>query len=60
MKLFRRRSKVVHAGEEAARWKQIDLRYMSEESSASEDPADHITVHHPVWRSKSKYQYISF
>lgn len=52
MQLFERRSKFVHSGEESMHWKQINIHYMSDESS--DDGSDHITVHRQAWRSGSK------
>ena len=49
---FDRRGKAVHPGEEAARWKQLSSKVMSDESSDEESST--MTVHKPVWRSKSK------
>ena len=50
--LFERRRKLVHPGEESARWKQLGILYMSNESS--DESTNEICVHRPVWRSKSK------
>lgn len=49
---FLRRSRAVHQkSEEMTRWKQLSPTMMSDESSGDEENT--ITVHKPVWRSKS-------
>lgn len=52
LQLLDRRRKLVRHGGESAHWKQLGILYMSDESS--DESADHITVHRPAWRSKSK------
>ena len=56
--MYDRRSKVVHVGEEAERWKKISSKLMSEESS--DDELGTIIVHRPVWSSKSRHRFYNF
>ena len=51
MQLFNRRERFLKTENERKYWKQLDYRYMSQESSEDEDGSIVYLVHSPAWRS---------
>ena len=52
MQLFNRRERFLKSENERKYWKQLDYRYMSQESSEDEDGSMVYLVHSPAWRSE--------
>ena len=52
LKLYDRRLKHCKTNKEMKYWKQLDERYMTEES---DDDEGAFRTHKPIWRSQSSY-----